>query len=36
MKFQASLDTAIKSGFLLAADRQEIMALAALMYHGSH
>lgn len=31
-RFEASLDTAIANGFLLAADRQEILALAAEMY----
>jgi len=35
-KFQASLDSAIKAGFILAADRSEILDLAALGYHGSH
>jgi Alpha/beta hydrolase domain len=35
-KFQASLDSAIKAGFILPADRQEILELAALGYHGSH
>lgn len=35
-KFEALLDAAIRSGFILAADREEIMGLASLMYHGSH
>jgi Alpha/beta hydrolase domain len=35
-KFDASLDSAIKAGFILPADRQEILDLAALAYHGSH
>jgi hypothetical protein len=35
-RFQASLDSAIKSGFILPADRQEILDLAAIAYHGSH
>jgi hypothetical protein len=34
-RFTASLDTAIKSGFLLAADRDEILALAAATYPGN-
>jgi hypothetical protein len=34
-KFTASLDAAIKSGFILQADRKEILELAALGYHGS-
>ncbi len=33
-KFEASLDSAIKAGFILPADRQEILELAALAYHG--
>jgi hypothetical protein len=33
-RFTASLETAIKSGFLLAADRDEILALAAATYPG--
>jgi Alpha/beta hydrolase domain len=33
-KFEASLDSAIKSGFILPADRKEILDLAALAYHG--
>jgi len=33
-KFGKSLDGAIKSGFILAADRSEIMALADAMYPG--
>jgi hypothetical protein len=35
-KFEASLDAAIKAGFILPADRKEILELAALGYHGSH
>ena len=35
-KFQASLDSAIKAGFILPADRKEILDLAALNYRGSH
>jgi hypothetical protein len=35
-KFQASLDSAIKAGFILPADRKEILDLAAIAYHGSH
>jgi hypothetical protein len=35
MKFQTSLDSAIKAGFILTADRKEILDLAALAYHGS-
>lgn len=34
-KFETALDSAIQSGFLLAADRQEILGLAALAYRGS-
>ncbi len=34
-KFQAALDSAIRAGFILVADKQEIMAIAALCYHGS-
>ena len=34
-KFEASLSAAIKAGFILAADRQEILDLAALGYPGS-
>lgn len=34
-KFEASLNAAIAKGFILPADRQEILALAPLMYHGS-
>jgi hypothetical protein len=34
-KFEASLDLAIKSGFILPADRKEILELAALGYHGA-
>ncbi|MGO9931940.1 MAG: alpha/beta hydrolase domain-containing protein [Steroidobacteraceae bacterium] len=35
-KFQVSLDAAINAGFVLAADRQEILDLAAIAYHGAH
>jgi hypothetical protein len=35
-KFEASLSSAIKKGFILPADRQEILDVAALSYHGSH
>jgi len=36
-KFEASLDSTIKAGFILPADRNEILALAAAMtYRGSH
>jgi hypothetical protein len=35
-KFQTSLDSVIKAGFILPADRKEILDLAALGYHGSH
>jgi hypothetical protein len=35
-KFQASLDSAIKAGFILPADRKEIVDLAAIAYRGSH
>ena len=31
-KFEASLSAAIKGGFILAADRQEILDLAAIAY----
>jgi len=34
-KFEASLSAAIKAGFILAADRQEILDLAALGYRGA-
>jgi hypothetical protein len=34
-KFEASLSSAIKAGFILAADRREILDLAALAYRGS-
>ncbi|BBZ42680.1 alpha/beta hydrolase domain-containing protein [Mycobacterium conspicuum] len=34
-RFTAALDTAIKSGFILEADRAEILALAAANYPGS-
>jgi hypothetical protein len=33
-KFETSLDSAIKTGFILPADRKEILDLAALAYHG--
>ena len=35
-KFEASLSTAIKGGFILAADKQEILDLAAIAYRGSY
>jgi hypothetical protein len=35
-KFEAALDSAIQAGFILAADREEILGLAAITYHGSH
>jgi hypothetical protein len=35
-KFQGALDSAIKNGFILPADRQEILSLAPLMYQGGH
>jgi hypothetical protein len=35
-KFEASLALAIKAGFILPADRQEILDLAAISYRGSH
>lgn len=31
-RFEAALDMSIRSGFILTADRQEILDLAALMY----
>lgn len=34
-KFEAALDSAIQAGFILAADREEILGLAAITYHGS-
>jgi Alpha/beta hydrolase domain len=34
-KFEASLSSAIEAGFILAADRQEILELAAIAYRGS-
>jgi hypothetical protein len=34
-KFEVALDSAIKAGFILAADRKEILELAALGFHGS-
>jgi hypothetical protein len=35
-KFEASLAAAIKAGFILPTDRQEIMSLAAIAYRGPH
>lgn len=35
-KFKASLSSAIKKGFILAADKQEILDVAAIAYRGSH
>ncbi len=35
-KFETSLTAAIKAGFILTADREEIMGLAAITYRGSH
>lgn len=35
-RFEAALDRSINAGFLLRADRQEILALADLMYPGGH
>lgn len=35
-RFEASLASAIKAGFILPADRQEILSLAAIAYRGSH
>jgi alpha/beta hydrolase family protein len=35
-KFEASLASAIEAGFILPADRQEILDLAAIAYRGSH
>jgi hypothetical protein len=35
-KFEASLAAAIQAGFLLPADKQEILGLAAIAYRGSH
>jgi hypothetical protein len=35
-KFEASLSSAIGAGFILPADRQEILNLAAIAYRGSH
>jgi hypothetical protein len=34
-KFEASLASAIKAGFILPADKRDILDLAALAYHGS-
>ncbi len=33
-KFAASLEAAIKAGFILSADREEIMGLASITYRG--
>jgi hypothetical protein len=35
-KFEDSLESAINAGFILPADRQEILDLAAIAYRGSH
>jgi Alpha/beta hydrolase domain len=35
-KVETSLSSAIKAGFILAADRQEILDMAAIAYRGSH
>ena len=35
-KFEASLAAAIKAGFILPADRREILDLAAIAYRGAH
>jgi Alpha/beta hydrolase domain len=35
-KFEAALDSAIQAGFILAADRREILGLAAITYQGSN
>jgi hypothetical protein len=35
-KFEASLSSAIKAGFILPADKKEILNLAAIAYRGSH
>ncbi len=35
-KFEAALTAAIKAGFILPADRQDILSLAAIAYRGSH
>jgi hypothetical protein len=35
-KFEASLSSAIEAGFILGADRREILDLAAITYRGSH
>jgi hypothetical protein len=35
-RFEISLDGAIKAGFLLPADRQEILSLAGTMFPGAH
>jgi Alpha/beta hydrolase domain len=35
-KFEASLNSAIKAGFILPADKQEALDLAGALYHGSH
>jgi hypothetical protein len=35
-KFEASLSAAIKGGFILAEDKQEILDLAAITYRNSY
>jgi hypothetical protein len=35
MKFQTSLDSAIEAGYVLPADRKEILDFAAIAYHGA-
>jgi hypothetical protein len=35
-KFQASLNSSIKAGFILESDKREILDLAAIAYRGSH
>lgn len=35
-KFEASLDAAIKAGFIVPADKKEILEIAAISYRGSH
>jgi len=35
-KFEASLSSAVEAGFILDADRQEILDLSAIAYRGSH
>ena len=34
-KFEVALDSAVKAGFIVEADRKEILGLAAITYHGS-